>query len=202
MIEAFLLLLAASVSAKFVLPNCTTSCPARESPCWDILDMWKGNCSDVGNVYTQLHPATDCTGGCWKLVSVVFEGTNQRSQGNHNIFAKMKDQNGNYVNSYPNGPWWTGFWGSSWNKHDGEAPKLEVKGKTEWGDFPVYASSPDWEPSVCKCPGPYGAYAGNDMSKSDVLFGAGMPWHRHVNWVVVWQWMVNGLAPVKVLNHP
>ena len=39
-------------------------------------------------------------------------GTNERSALNHNIYVRMMWNNGTYVNSYPNGPFWTAFWGA------------------------------------------------------------------------------------------
>lgn len=106
-------LLCGSSFATFVLPNCTEKCPPREAPCWDI-GMNNGDCCDYCGqipcpVYTQLHVATNCTPGCWKAISVIFEGTNARSQLNHDIFTRAI-VNGSYVNSYPNGPYWTAFW--------------------------------------------------------------------------------------------
>lgn len=78
---------------------------------WLLLGMEQGLGTTTGPVYTQLHPATDCSAGCWKIVSTVYEGTNQRSALNHNIYVRMMWQNGTYVNSYPSGPYWTAFWG-------------------------------------------------------------------------------------------
>ena len=37
-------------------------------------------------VYTQIYPATNCTPGCWKIVSMVYEGTLQRSGG---VYASL-----------------------------------------------------------------------------------------------------------------
>eukprot|EP01106_Pelomyxa_sp_JSP_P011611 TRINITY_DN3059_c0_g1_i1.p1 TRINITY_DN3059_c0_g1~~TRINITY_DN3059_c0_g1_i1.p1 ORF type:complete len:200 (-),score=51.80 TRINITY_DN3059_c0_g1_i1:79-645(-) len=183
-IVAVVVLVAAAYGQPAACPN---SCPTAGQLCWDT-SVTTGDCTETGPVYTEFHAATNCTAGCWKMISMIYEGTLARSGGNHNIFAQMLDASGNYIVSYPSGPYWTGFWGSAWNKHDGETPNLEVKGK-DWGDYPVWASS--WFPDTCKCPGPYGAFAGNVMANSDVLYGAGMPVNAHVNWRVIWKWSTN-----------
>lgn len=119
------------------LPNCTTVEPPRGAPCFDALGMWEGQGSDVGPVYTQLHEASDCSSGCWKLSSVIFEGTNQRSALDHDIFVRMRWQNGTYISTYPNGPSWTAFWGPSWDKHDKDLYNLEAKLPPDYGNFPL-----------------------------------------------------------------
>lgn len=181
-------LLAHPVATEAGLANCSAASPPAWSMCWDALGMWEGQGSDVGPVYTQLHPATDCTGGCWKIVSTVFEGTNARSQLNHNIYARMMWANGTYVSSYPSGPFWTGFYGPSWDHHDKDIPNLEAKAPPDAGNYPLWATTPDWEPATCHCCGSYGAFAGSNITQSDVIYGCGLPIHHHVNWNVIWQW--------------
>ena len=125
-------------------------------------------------MYTELIPASDCSSGCWKAVAVIFQGTLERSGGDHNAFVKMQWANGSYITSGPNGPFWTAYWGSDWDQEDDEADDIPVKGADDWGDFPLFASDPDWEPYTCHCPGPYGAFAGSDRTKSDIIWGMGL----------------------------
>ena len=158
--------------------------------CWDTT-METGACDgSIGPVYTELIPASDCSNGCWKVISCIFEGTLQRSGGNHDAYTKMMWSNGTYINSYPNGPYFNAYWGSNWTDSQGNVTNIQVKGANDWGNFPLWASDPDWEPYTCHCPGPYGVWAGdpNNKKQSDIIFGLGMPVHQHVNWMIIWKY--------------
>ena len=70
------------------------------------------------------------------------------SCGTSDLCCDDRDANGTYITSYPNGPWWSAYYGSAWNKPDKVIGKLEAKGATNWGDFPLFASTPGIAPSL------------------------------------------------------
>lgn len=135
------------VYGMYGVPNCTDPCPNATAMCWDTT-METGACDGtLGPVYTELIPASDCSQGCWKVINCIFQGTLDRSNGNHNAFVKMMWENGTYINSYPNGPWWNAYWGDNYTDFQpaNSVTKIEAKGADDWGDFPLFASEPDWE---------------------------------------------------------
>jgi hypothetical protein len=116
-------------------------------------------------------PASTCSAGCWRLVYAEYEDDNE-SGGNHNIYSRLKDEQGNLLVDAP--------WHAAWP--DGNI-RLLTKPPWEWADFSIFACYfPD------EGPGPYWAYAGDDASRSDRVYGMGLPACHHVNFRLVWQW--------------
>lgn len=116
--------------------------------------------------------AADCSSGCWRLVSARYESP-EESGGLHHIWAKVLDEQGEQIGGAP----WTVAWPEG-------STQLVTKSPPEWADFPMYASyAPDRGAS-----GPYRAFAGTDETRSDTVWGMGLPLKHHVNFRLVWQW--------------
>jgi hypothetical protein len=129
---------------------------------------WDERLDELG---VTLQPATDCTNGCWRLITARLED-DQESGGNHNIFSRLYGESGDMIAGAP--------WHAAWPDGDIE---LFTKAPPEWADFPIFAC---YNPE--RGPGAYYAYAGSDQSKSDVVRGMGLPQCLHVNYRLEWQW--------------
>jgi hypothetical protein len=122
-----------------------------------------------------LHPAADCSGGCWRLTSARFEDSDE-SGGLHHIFGRLV-VDGNA----PGGlPWHVAY--------PGDDIRIFTKPAPEWADFPMFA---EYDPDEGQA-GPYRAYAGDSEGTSDVVRGMGLPERQHVNFRLIWQWSSGG----------
>lgn len=126
----------------------------------------------LDEIKVSYHPAADCSQGCWRLRSARYEDPTE-SNGNHNIYVRLLDANGEQVGGLP--------WHTAWP--DGNE-RILSKPAPEWADFPMYA----WY-YYDREPGPYRSYAGDDESHSDGVHGMGLPVRQHVNFRLVWQWV-------------
>lgn len=121
------------------------------------------------------HPATDCAGGCWRVDSAIFEDVHE-SGGNHNVYGRLTIGS----NSPAGLPWHVAY-------PDGNVQIL-TKAAPEWADFPMFA---EYDPDEGEA-GPYYSYAGDDIARSDVVRGMGLPERQHVNFRLIWVWVSGG----------
>jgi hypothetical protein len=138
-----------------------------------VLD-WDSRLSGLG---VTLAPAQDCSGGCWRLITARYEDE-QESGGNHNLFSRLYDGQGDMIAGAP--------WHTAW---PGGNVTIYTKAPPEWSDFPIFdCFLPDREQ------GAYSAYAGDDPAKSDIVEHMGLPACYHVNYRLEWQYQAS-IAP-------
>lgn len=143
---------------------------------------WDSRFNELNVTY---HPAANCTQGCWRLVSALYEDPNQ-SGGAHNIFARIRDQSGNLLVDAP--------WHVAWPDDD---IRIMTKAEPDWADYAIFACyNPDTET------GGYHAYAGDIKSQSDQIHGMGLPQCQHVNFRLIWQWDEGGETPTPLPPTP
>lgn len=131
---------------------------------------------DALNVTYQ--PAANCSQGCWRLVSALYEDPNQ-SGGAHHIFARIRNESGSLLVDAP--------WHAAWP--DGDI-RIMTKAEPDWADYAIFACyNPDTET------GGFRAYAGDIESQSDQIHGIGLPLCHHVNFRLIWQWDEGGENP-------
>lgn len=118
-----------------------------------------------------LEAAVECSGGCWKLISAQYLDE-QESQGLHHLFVKLLDEQGNQLGDRP----WIVF-------YPGGSVRVLSKSAPDWADFALFdCYLPDRER------GAYSAFAGDDIAKSDIVSGLGLPACIHNSYRFVWQW--------------
>lgn len=120
------------------------------------------------------HPATDCSAGCWRLVSAEYLDEGQ-SAGLHHAFARTLDAAGNQIVDRFTVGWSEG------------SVTVETKPPPDWGDVAL------WD---CYFPnqgeaGGYRAWAGIWEANSDTVEGLGLPYCWHVSYRLTWQWVEN-----------
>lgn len=133
---------------------------------------WDARLDDLNVTY---QPATDCRQGCYRLTLARFEDVDE-SGGNHNVYARLRDQN-----NVPqiDAPWHV--------THAGGDNRVLTKAKPDWSDVSIWSCyNPD------QGAGGYRAYAGDDPARSDQVHGMGLPQCQHVNFRLVWQWSTGG----------
>ncbi len=110
----------------------------------------------------------------FKLVSATFLDEVQ-ARGLHNVYVDVLDEDGRRINGTTVEHGWP--W-ERWPAYD------EVVTDTVFGDhlaqWDIYA---DFNPNKV----PYGPYWVRVQGKSDVFYGMGLSWKRHVSWAVVFQ---------------
>ena len=139
---------------------------------------WDSRFDELNVTY---HPAGNCSQGCWRLVSALYEDANQ-SGGAHHIFARIRDQSGNLLVDAP--------WHAAWP--DGDV-RIMSKAEPDWADYALFDC---YDPTTQT--GAYRAYAGDEQSQSDQIHGMGLPQCQHVNFRLIWQWDEGGETPTPL----
>lgn len=122
-------------------------------------------------LHVSLTAAADCSQGCWRLITARYEDVDESGL-NHNVYSRLYDESGSMIAGAP--------WHVAWP--DGDIT-IYSKAPPEWADFPIFAC---YNPA--NGPGPYYAYAGDNIDQSDVVRGLGLPQCQHVNFRLEWQW--------------
>lgn len=116
--------------------------------------------------------AANCSEGCWRIESVIFEDEGEAG-GNHNVYVHTRNQDGLWLAgqpfhvAYPDGD-----------------DRVLTKAPPDVGDIAIWACFSPGEGEA----GPYFVYAGDDPTRSDVLWGMGLPECQHVNYRVVFRY--------------
>jgi hypothetical protein len=116
--------------------------------------------------------AENCFEGCWRIESVVFEDEDEGG-GNHNVYVHMRNQDGLWLAGQPFHVAYP----------DGDDRAL-TKAPPDVGDIAIWACFSPGEGEV----GPYWVYAGDDPTRSDILWGVGLPECIHVNYWVTFRY--------------
>jgi hypothetical protein len=124
------------------------------------------------------HPATDCSAGCWRLVSAEYLDEGQ-SAGLHHVFAKTLDAAGNQIVDRFTVAWADG------------SVTVDTKPPPDWGDQALWdCYFPDQGEA-----GGYRAWAGIWEANSDVVAGMGLPYCLHTSLWLTWRWVPDSEAP-------
>jgi hypothetical protein len=142
--------------------------------------------SRLDGLNVTYQPAADCSAGCWRLESAQYEDESE-SGGNHNIYGRMRDENGTLL---VNATWYVAW-------PDGTSPPIYTKPEPDWSDFPINAC---YYPDQGQAGG-YRAYAGNNETQSDKVSGMGLPYCWHVNFKLIWQWQPAGAEPTQTATQ-
>ena len=153
------------LSLFFAALACSVDAPPVESK-GEYPVYWDSRLEALNVTY---HPAVDCSEGCWRLYSAVFEDSHE-SGGQHHIFGRLTVDGQSPA-------------GLAWHVAypDGDV-RILTKAAPEWSDFPMFA---EYDPDEGEA-GPYYAYAGDAITYSDVVRGLGLPERQHVNFRLIW----------------
>ena len=128
--------------------------------------------------------ASDCSLGCWRLVSARFED-HIESGGLHHVWAIVQDDLGNQMAGQE--------WQVAW---PGGRAGMFSKPFPEWSDFAMFGPGGCYNPD--NGPGPYSAFVvtngTTDASRSDVVHGLGLPQCQHVSYRLTWRWQPRAWA--------
>lgn len=139
----------------------------------------------LNGLNVALVPATNCSQGCWRLTSAIFEDVDE-SGGLHHIFARAFNADG----SQRGGESWTVAW-------PGGSQAL-VTQSDNWADMPMFGPGGCYDHTAG--PGPFEVRMGADYSRSDRVTGIGLPQCQHVNFRLTWQWRTD--APPTATPPP
>lgn len=123
--------------------------------------------------------AMDCSEGCWRVDSVIFEDWDV-SGGNHHVYVQTRNQDGVWIDEQP-------FHLAYPDGDDRALSKLPP----DWGNVPVWAC---FSPDAGEV-GPYWVYGGDEVTRSDIVRGIGLPECLHVNVKVVFRYQEQFPAP-------
>jgi hypothetical protein len=134
---------------------------------------WDSRLTDIGVAFV---PASDCSTGCWKLITAYYLDERE-SGGLHHVFIRLLDEHGNQVSGLP--------WHTLWP--DGNVTILS-KSAPDWADFALFDC---FDAKTEK--GAYHAHAGDSIARSDMVSNMGLPSCHHVAFGLVWQWQSGGI---------
>jgi hypothetical protein len=129
--------------------------------------------------WLSVENAENCLEGCWRVDSVIFEDWHE-SGGNHHLYVQTRNQDGVWIRDQP-------FHLAYPDGDDRSLSKLPP----DWGNIPVWAC---FSPDAGEV-GPYWAYGGDDVRRSDIVRGIGLPECQHVNVKIVFRYQEQFPAP-------
>lgn len=167
-------------------------------------DYWDPRLNQICQLFLQDVSSTVPSGqGYWRLSRGVFENE-QESGGNHNVFYKALDVNGNPIENQKT---WVSWSYTTETDFFSQPTKGSLDGY--WGNYPMYGSFPS-----DGCGWPYNAWIDTASSPkgylgpSDKVWGMGMTdpgytlVHAHVNFRLTWQWTIKTPPPPAINRSP